>query len=81
VIGRTIDFGYGPWEVIGVAPARFTGVDLTRVDVWLPLEVLAHRMNGTEWRDEPEGRTWQWIGVLARLAPDVSEEQAGKDQG
>lgn len=76
VLGRTIDFGYGPYEIIGVAPADFTGMDLTRVDLWLPLQGLAGKMSGTEWYEEPAGRNWQWVQVVTRLAPGVSDERA-----
>jgi hypothetical protein len=46
VIGRTIDFGYGPYTIIGGA-ARLHGVDLC-ADVWLPLHVAAAAVQGTE---------------------------------
>lgn len=75
-IGRTIDFGYGPYEVIGVAPQGFTGVDLAQVDVWLPLRVVAGQTQGTEWYEEPAGRSWQWIRLIARLNEGVTTAAA-----
>jgi hypothetical protein len=56
VLGRTIDFGYGGYEVIGVAPRGFTGVDLGAVDLWLPFHVVMEHTSGTEWHDS---RGWQ----------------------
>jgi putative ABC transport system permease protein len=44
VIGRTLDFGSGPFTIVGVAPQDFTGVDLDRVDVWLPMHVALSRI-------------------------------------
>lgn len=32
VLGETIDFGYGPYTIIGVAPGGFTGVNLEPVE-------------------------------------------------
>ena len=37
VLGRTIDVAGTPYVIIGVAPEGFTGIDLNRVDLWLPL--------------------------------------------
>ncbi|HZI40948.1 MAG TPA: ABC transporter permease, partial [Gemmatimonadaceae bacterium] len=37
VIGRTLDIGTQRFTVIGVAPEGFTGTELGRVDVWLPM--------------------------------------------
>jgi len=38
VLGRLIEVAGHSYTIIGVAPARFTGIDLHRTDVWLPLE-------------------------------------------
>ncbi|MGH7480806.1 MAG: ABC transporter permease, partial [Longimicrobiales bacterium] len=67
VLGEVLDFGYGPYVIIGVAPRGFTGEDLDRVDVWLPLAPTTARMRGdTDWIDR---RTWYWLRVVGRLAP------------
>ena len=73
VIGRTLDFGYGPYTIIGVTPRGFTGVDLSRVDVWLPLHVAATAVQGNEWENE---RGWGWFQTIARVAPGSSVERA-----
>lgn len=73
-IGRTIDFGQGPWEIVGVAPKGFTGADLERVDLWLPLEQAQEALTGgTYWR---ESRRWWWLRSVARLAPGVDLQEA-----
>jgi len=69
VIGRTVDFGYGPYEIIGVAPEGFTGVDLAAVDLWLPFHVGMAQTTGTEWVDS---RGWQFFEAVARIKPGVS---------
>lgn len=73
VLGRTIDFGYGAYEVIGVAPPNFTGVDLAAVDLWLPFHVVVAQTMGTEWL---EHRGWQFFETVARLEPGVTESAA-----
>jgi predicted permease len=37
VIGRQLQLGRGSYTVIGVAPDRFTGVELQNVDLWAPI--------------------------------------------
>jgi predicted permease len=76
VLGQTIDFGHGPWEVIGVAPAGFTGTELSRVDVWLPLhQAREATTGGTSWYEEA-GRGWQWLRLVSRLGAGVPIETA-----
>lgn len=75
-IGLTIDFGHGPYEIIGVAPEGFTGVDLQPVDVWLPLRKAGTDIRGGGVYDR---RTWRWMSVVARLAPGVSPETAAAE--
>lgn len=45
VLGRSIDVAGVAHTIVGVAPNGFTGVDLDRVDVWLPIGV-ANRIDG-----------------------------------
>ncbi|HWG53474.1 MAG TPA: ADOP family duplicated permease [Gemmatimonadaceae bacterium] len=37
VLGRTVDVGLQQYTVIGVAPPQFTGIELKKVDAWLPI--------------------------------------------
>jgi predicted permease len=76
VLGKTIDFGKGAYTIVGVAPRGFTGVSLERIDMWLPLHVVATQIMGPDWQPDPAGRSWQWLDVYARLAPGTSLEQA-----
>jgi len=73
-IGRTLHIGDQTYTVVGVAPADFTGIELERVDVWLPLHPAAMvEQGGNEWED---ARGWYWIQTIARLASGVTVERA-----
>lgn len=75
-IGSTIDFGYGPYDIVGVAPEGFTGVDLAPVDVWLPFHVVGGQMRGSDWM---ENHGTQFFMTIARLRSDVTEEVAAEE--
>jgi putative ABC transport system permease protein len=73
VLGRVLAIGRGRYQVVGIAPATFTGADLRDVDVWLPLEaamVLETRPQSLE------TRTWWWASAVVRLAPGVDDATA-----
>jgi predicted permease len=72
VLGRTLDFGQGPYTIIGVAPKGFTGIDLKRVDVWLPLHVYASQAMPSCW----DKRNCAWLHAVARLAPGIPTHTA-----
>jgi putative ABC transport system permease protein len=76
VIGRTIDFGYGAYEVIGVAPRNFTGVDLEDVSLWLPFHTAGGDVRGTAWLDD---LGTQFFETVARLRPESTDEQAAAE--
>jgi predicted permease len=46
ILGRRLQLGRNTYEVVGVAPARFTGVNLQNVDVWVPLAVATPELMG-----------------------------------
>ena len=46
ILGRRLQLGRSSYEVIGVAPERFTGVNLQNVDVWVPLAVATPELMG-----------------------------------
>ena len=70
ILGKQLEIGKGHYTVIGVAPRGFTGVDISPIDVWLPLHTAQAIENGTGWEN---ARTWYWFAALARLNPNVSE--------
>jgi predicted permease len=65
ILGRTIHLDYSVYTVIGVAPKGFTGVDLARVDAWVPESGVPHSTNWqTIWH-------WPWLHVVVRVRPEV----------
>ena len=75
VLGRTVLLEAVPHTVIGVAPRGFTGVELGRVDAWLPMSLRGPGVT-EDWQTTLQA---QWLEVVMRLAPGVSAEQAGAD--
>jgi putative ABC transport system permease protein len=69
VIGRTLHLASGDYQVIGVAPAGFNGIDLKTVDVYLPLAVAAHENIGGPWQTS---RGIRWLHAVSRLAAGVT---------
>jgi predicted permease len=68
-VGRVVRFNNTPFTVVGVAPARFTGVLLgIPTDVWLPNGSAAV---GYRWCD-PLSRDCTWLTMIGRLEPGRS---------
>jgi putative ABC transport system permease protein len=77
VLGRRIELGQGTYEVVGVAPAGFTGVELEPVDLWLPIERAEElEEGGADWRGH---RNWWWMRSVVRLRDGVSDEAAAAE--
>jgi putative ABC transport system permease protein len=76
VLGETIDFGYGPYTVIGVTPRGFTGVSLSPAEVWLPFTPSTIDRMGEDYR---ASRGYYFFSAVGRLAPDVTEERAAAE--
>ncbi|HJU68413.1 MAG TPA: ADOP family duplicated permease, partial [Gemmatimonadaceae bacterium] len=75
VLGRTLSIGGEPYVVIGVAPKDFNGVDMQRMDLWIPMSIRGPRLH-PEW-----STTWdaQWLQIIGRLPPDARPESAGEE--
>ena len=74
LIGQTIAIMGKPYEVIGVAPRGFRGVDLTRTDIWLPLFAYADAGVHLRW--------WEGsinLAFVVRLLPARTEAQAAQE--
>jgi predicted permease len=63
VIGRQLQLGRGSYTIIGVAPERFTGVDLENVDAWAPIEVATPELMGPGYMN----RGSYFLQVIGRL--------------
>ena len=72
-IGSTLSLNTHAFEVIGVAPRGFYGMNVGgRFDVALPI-CAAARFDGKESR--LDDRSWWWLGVVGRIKPGVSRAQ------
>ena len=76
-IGQTLALGDRQFTVIGVAPKKFTGIDLAAPDVWLPITAASAL--------QPMGRGWAatrvatWLRIFARVRADVPTARAAAD--
>lgn len=79
VLGRTLRVNGLPYPVVGVAPRGFSGVDLSRIDLWAPLDGEAVQSIGPDWRVNPGAA---FLTVVARLrrgmSPRVAEERLSR---
>ena len=69
VLGRTLDLSGHEATVIGVAPRGFTGIDLARVDVWLPAVAAEYAQSGDRFFNS---RTYFWLEPVVRLKEAAS---------
>ena len=77
VVGRTIRIKGNPYEIVGVTPRGFRGVDLTEVDLWLPMSAYAAgRRDSLSWATTNTG---YWLRMVGRLAPGVEPIQAERE--
>jgi predicted permease len=75
VLGRQVVLGGESYEIVGVLPKRFTGVDLDTVDLWLPMNAAA-RILGPRWA---ENRGNRFLDIVARLRPGISQAAASEE--
>ena len=77
VIGRTLIFNGNSFSVVGVAPARFSGIEaLTEPDFWTPM--MMQRQIAPE-MDLLANRTGYWLFVTGRPKPGVTPKQVQAD--
>lgn len=81
-IGSTVRIGGHPFEVIGVAPASFRGLQprggFGQPDVWVPLSTaptLASRWS----RQDPNRRDQPWLTVVGRLTSGRAKADANAE--
>jgi predicted permease len=78
ILGKAVKLDEKPFTVIGVMPASFRfpfdGAPLSEMaDLWVPIAFEPDRLS-------PENRTREFgVGLIGRLKPGVSREQAQKD--
>ncbi len=75
VVGRTVTINGRAFTVVGVAPPRFNGADVTDPnDVWLPM--MMQRTAIPEYPDMLTRRGSWWLKGVGRLAPGVTVDAA-----
>src|SRR5213593_547364 len=72
VLGRTLHVAGDVYMIIGVAPEGFTGLELTDVDLFLPITTTRFDAGPAALTS----RDYSWVRVVARLAPGVTIPQA-----
>lgn len=71
VLGRTLRIRGESFEIIGVTPRGFRGIEPYDVDLWLPL--AAYTLSGRSWETDTR------LSHVVRLKPDVAAAQADAD--
>lgn len=77
VLGASLVVNGRSFEVVGVAPPDFAGSDILRApaDLWIPTSMI-ETAYGPDTASMLDRRGSSWFWVFARLAPDVTFEQA-----
>src|SRR5262245_10664764 len=76
VLGRTIRINGQPYTVIGVAPARFTGLDqFVRLDFFVPM-MMSPRLIADSRAASLDARDARNLTIKGRLKPGVSQTEA-----
>ena len=74
ILGRTVRIGKQPFQIIGIAPARFRGILVgADPDLWAPITMQQQVLPG---RDYLKPRDTLWLQVMGRLKPGVSRAKA-----
>lgn len=74
IVGQTVPIGARPYQVVGVAPAGFTGIE----NIGTPPDLFVPIMQDPGYRGELLFDEWgaSWIYLVGRLAEDVSFGEA-----
>lgn len=75
VLGRTIHIDQHTYTIVGVAPRGFNGPQTRRVDLWLPMRLVAAEFLGPDWETT---RNMYWLRVVARRRPDITPAMASE---
>ncbi len=81
IVGKTLVANGEVLTIVGVAPRGFRDMSYTGAyrDVWIPISIF-HRVQHLDkdpiWHDVLEARDKRWLGVIGRLKPGVTLQQA-----
>ncbi len=75
VVGRMVAINGFRYTVVGVAPQGFTGAELQRVELWMPMSLRGANITDT-WQT-----TWYvtWLHVVGRLRPGATAARASAE--
>jgi predicted permease len=76
VIGRTVEIDHATYEVVGVAPRGFAGIDFEPVHAWVPVSITGAAYDSASWHTS---RSMHWLRMVARLAPGIGAEVARQE--
>jgi predicted permease len=71
VLGKTVLVSGAPFEIIGVMPAGFRGLEVSAPDFWAPLSRIADFLPDVRGSEEKVG-----VQIVGRLTPGLSMESA-----
>ena len=71
VLGRTLRMGTGQFDIVGVMPAGFRGLEFNAPDFWAPLPRVADFQPASQGREDMVG-----VEIIGRIRPDVSVASA-----
>jgi predicted permease len=79
IVGRKILLNGHPFEVIGIAPEGFRGINLIyTAEIWVPMNMLSWVEPGANWLEKRGTRN---IFAIGRLKPGVTLRQAQESLG
>lgn len=73
VLGSTLEIDHERYEIIGVAPRGFSGVNLDAVHAWVPVSARGTSMGGDGWYAT---RSIHYLQLVARLHADMDSAVA-----
>jgi putative ABC transport system permease protein len=76
VIGSTLRIKGQPYEIIGVAPRGFRGVELADVDLWLPMFAYGDGSDHPRWHTAATSFN---VALVARLKEQAASAQASAE--
>jgi len=78
VLGKSLEIGNRRFTVVGVAPNGFTGTELGRVDLWLPMTAAMRPFvsDNPNWQREAMGT---YAHLFARVRPGIPLADAARE--
>lgn len=75
-LGRRIDIGDQRYTIIGIAPRGFTGTELGRVDLWVPLAAGMHLLMPIDWTTVVQA---SYAHIFVRIRPRVQRARSAAE--